>query len=196
LWDSTANGRSPEVSSTAFRTQPPEFTTRALDGYGLRSHMSTRPPRYASYPVLVHRLVRLLHTSFRPRLAATPLRFANPSPPSGWVGDLHPQAVNHALREVTSDRPPTRSCAECGYRQAQPGSGRSGLRAAVGALMSKSTCSTAKLDSSLSGSNFAKSRIIGLGAEASVGGARRQLAHSNLKEVIQWHTHTLVQSQF
>jgi hypothetical protein len=26
----------------------------------------------------------------------TPLRFANPSPPSGWVGDLHPQAVEHA----------------------------------------------------------------------------------------------------
>ena len=24
-----------------------------------------------------------------PRLAATPLRFANPSPPSGWVEDFH-----------------------------------------------------------------------------------------------------------
>jgi hypothetical protein len=42
-----------------------------------------------------------------------------------------------------------------------------------------------KASSSLTGSNLAKSRIIGLGAEASVGGARRQLAHSNLKEVIQ-----------
>jgi hypothetical protein len=38
----------------------------------------------------------LLHASFRPRLAATPLRFANTSPPSGCVGDLHPQAVEHA----------------------------------------------------------------------------------------------------
>ncbi len=38
----------------------------------------------------------MLHASFRPRLAATPLRFANTSPPSGCVGDLHPQAVEHA----------------------------------------------------------------------------------------------------
>jgi hypothetical protein len=38
----------------------------------------------------------LLHASFRPRLATTPLRFANPSPPSGWVEDLHLQAVKHA----------------------------------------------------------------------------------------------------
>jgi hypothetical protein len=41
--------------------------------------------------------VRLL--SFRPRLAASvisPLHFANPSPPSGWVEDLHLQAVDHA----------------------------------------------------------------------------------------------------
>jgi hypothetical protein len=38
----------------------------------------------------------LLHASFRPRLATTPLRFANPSPPSGWVKDFHLQAVDHA----------------------------------------------------------------------------------------------------
>ena len=29
-------------------------------------------------------------------LATTPLRFANPSPPSGWIEDLHLQAVGHA----------------------------------------------------------------------------------------------------
>ncbi|MGO8735186.1 MAG: hypothetical protein ACLQVM_20605, partial [Terriglobia bacterium] len=34
--------------------------------------------------------------SFRPRLTTTPLRFANPSPPSGWVEDFHLQAVEHA----------------------------------------------------------------------------------------------------
>jgi hypothetical protein len=34
------------------------------------------------------------------------------------------------------------------------------------AMTSNSTCFTVKLDSSLSGSNLAKSRIIGLGAEA------------------------------
>jgi hypothetical protein len=25
-----------------------------------------------------------------------PLRFAKPSPPSGWLGDLHPRAIEHA----------------------------------------------------------------------------------------------------
>ena len=72
------------------------FTTSALDGYGLRGHLPARPAPYASDPVLVHRLVRLLHASFRPRLATTPLRFAITSPPSGCEGDFHPQAVEHA----------------------------------------------------------------------------------------------------
>jgi len=57
------------------------------------------------YPVFVHRAAVLLHTSFRPHLAATPLRFANPSPPSGWVKDFHLQAVEHARH--TRKRPPT-----------------------------------------------------------------------------------------
>ena len=52
------------------------FTTSALDGYGLRGHLPARPAPYASDPVLVHRLVRLLHASFRPSVAGTPLRFA------------------------------------------------------------------------------------------------------------------------
>src|SRR5712664_789084 len=54
--------------------------------------------RPASYPVLVHRLAPLLHASFRPRLAATPLRFAITSPLSGCEEDLHLQAVEHARR--------------------------------------------------------------------------------------------------
>jgi hypothetical protein len=33
----------------------------------------------------------------------TPLRFANPSPPSGWVEDLHLQAVMHA-RHTNNER--------------------------------------------------------------------------------------------
>jgi len=48
------------------------------------------------YPVFVHRAAGLLHASFRPHLAVTPLHFANPSPPSGWVKDFHLQAVDHA----------------------------------------------------------------------------------------------------
>jgi len=48
----------------------------------------------------------LLHASFRPRLTATPLRFANPSPPSGWVEDFHlqvenAQAIEHHLGPKT-----------------------------------------------------------------------------------------------
>src|SRR5712691_6494565 len=45
---------------------------------------------HASYPVFVHRLARLLHASFRPRLqtsdlaAAIALAFCYPSPPSSW----------------------------------------------------------------------------------------------------------------
>src|ERR1700692_4585548 len=50
----------------------------------------------ADNPVLVHRLACLLHASFSPRLATRPLRFTNPSPPSGWVGDFHPQAIDPA----------------------------------------------------------------------------------------------------
>jgi hypothetical protein len=40
---------------------------------------------------LVHRAAALLRASFRPRVAATPLRFANPSPPYGWIEDFHLQ---------------------------------------------------------------------------------------------------------
>src|SRR5205085_2032151 len=82
-----------------------EFTTSALDGYGLRDHLPARPAPYASDPVFVHRLVRLLHASFRPRLAATPLRFAMTSPPSGCQGDFHPPAVEHARHTTRSPLP-------------------------------------------------------------------------------------------
>jgi hypothetical protein len=88
--------RPPEVSSIAFTAHPPDLQPQALDGYGLRDQLSARPTRVASYPVSVRRVAILLHASFRPRLTATPLRFANTSPPSGCAGDLHPQAVEHA----------------------------------------------------------------------------------------------------
>jgi hypothetical protein len=54
------------------------------------------------YPLLVYRAAALLHASFRPRLATTPLRFANPSPPSGWIEDFHLQAVDHARHTTGS----------------------------------------------------------------------------------------------
>src|ERR1019366_8957889 len=73
-----------------------EFTTSALDGYGLRGQWPARPTPYASDPVLVHRLLRFLHASFLTRLTTTPLRFPMTSPPSGCQRDFHPRAVEHA----------------------------------------------------------------------------------------------------
>ena len=78
------------------RRTPAGFTAAALDGYGLRGQLPARPVAPASYPVLVHRAASSLCASFRRRLAATPLRFACPSPPSGWAEDFHLQAVEHA----------------------------------------------------------------------------------------------------
>jgi len=78
------------------RRTPVGSTTRALDGYGLCDQLPARPTGVAS--------IRFLYV--RPRLcyplpsdAASrrrPCVLANPSPPSGWIGDLHPQAVDHA----------------------------------------------------------------------------------------------------
>src|SRR5262245_53025132 len=70
----------------------------AVDFAIIRSLVRPGRPRY---PVLVHQVAALLHASFRPRLAATPLRFANPSPPSGWIEDFHLQAVDHARHTRT-----------------------------------------------------------------------------------------------
>ena len=38
------------------------------------------------------------------RLTVPPLRFANPSPPSSWIRDLHPQVVKHAWQTKKSRR--------------------------------------------------------------------------------------------
>jgi hypothetical protein len=45
---SRTNGRSPEVSSTTFRTQPPNLQPVPFDGYGLRGHVPARLALYAS----------------------------------------------------------------------------------------------------------------------------------------------------
>jgi hypothetical protein len=83
---------------------PAEFTVPVFDDCGLRSHLPARPAGSASYPVFVHQVAVLLHASFRPRLTATPLRFANPSPPSGWVEDFHLRAVEHARHSKKGGR--------------------------------------------------------------------------------------------
>ncbi len=88
--------RSPEVRSTAFAARPPDLPSRPLMTLDFAISCSLVRPGRPRYPVLVHRAAALLHASFRPHLAMTPLRFANPSPPSGWIEDFHLQAVDHA----------------------------------------------------------------------------------------------------
>jgi hypothetical protein len=73
---SATHSRSPEVSSTAFRAQPPDLQPAPLMDMGFGSHLPARPPPYASYPVLVHRLALLLQRFFQtpPRDGALALR--------------------------------------------------------------------------------------------------------------------------
>ena len=94
--DSRTRCRSPEVSLTAFPTRPPDLPSRLLMVMDFAVIRPLVPAGEASYLVSVRQVVALLRASFRPRLATTPLRFANPSPPSGWVEDFHLQAVKHA----------------------------------------------------------------------------------------------------
>jgi len=88
--------RSPEVRPTAFTARPPDLPPRSLMAVGFATLCSLARPGRPRYPVLVHRAAVLLCASFRPRLTTMPLRFANPSPPSGWIEDFHLQAVVHA----------------------------------------------------------------------------------------------------
>ena len=94
--ESGTQRRSPEVRSTAFAARPPDLPPRSLMAVDFAITCSLVRPGRPHYPVLVHRAAALLHASFRRHLAMTPLRFANPSPPSGWTEDFHLQAVDHA----------------------------------------------------------------------------------------------------
>ena len=85
-----------QMGPDAYKPQPVKRVEIPKPDGGIRKHWPARPAPYASDPVLVHRLVRLLHASFRPRLATTPLRFAITSPPSGCEKDFHLRAVEHA----------------------------------------------------------------------------------------------------
>jgi len=94
--------RSPEVRSTAFTARPPDLPPRSLMTVDFAISCSLVRPGRPRYPVLIHRVAALLHAFFRPHLAVTPLRFANPSPPSGWIEDFHLQAVVHT-RHTTKE---------------------------------------------------------------------------------------------
>jgi hypothetical protein len=89
----------PEISlgkPNHFPCTTAKSTLQPLDGCGLCDIRLTRPGCPASYLVPVRQLTGLLHASFRHYLAITPLRFTNPSPPSGWVEDFHLLVVRHA----------------------------------------------------------------------------------------------------
>jgi len=88
--------RSPEVRSTAFTARPPNLPPRSLMTMDFAIISSLVRPGRPRYSVFVHRAAALLHASLRPHLTMAPLRFANPSPPSGWIEDSHLQAVDHA----------------------------------------------------------------------------------------------------
>ena len=133
----------PETSRGKFdrlRRTPAESTPAALDGYGLRGQAPARPATNASIRFLSIRPRLWLPASFRPRLAATPLRFARTSPPSGCAGDLHPSVVEHARHTLCSIVPT--GLDDPGYprfpsRRAGTGYGHPPLRAECGEVVYK-----------------------------------------------------------
>ena len=105
--ESGTQRRPPEVRPTAFAARPPDLPPRPLMVVDFAIISSLVRPGRPRYPVLVHRAATLLHAFFRPHLATTPSRFANPSPPSGWIEDFHLQAVVHTRH--TNKRPQSRT---------------------------------------------------------------------------------------
>jgi hypothetical protein len=73
-----------------------EFTFRALDGYGLHCQLPARPTLTPQIRFLYvsSRVGSMLLSDAASRQST--LHFTNPSPPSGWIRDLHPQAEKHA----------------------------------------------------------------------------------------------------
>lgn len=93
------SGRVRQISRGKFLRLPrttAEFTFRAFDGSGLRCHMPARPTLTPQIRFLYvgSRVCSMLLSDAPSR--KSPLHFANPSPPSGWIRDLHPRAEKHA----------------------------------------------------------------------------------------------------
>jgi len=110
--------RSLEVSSTTFRTLPPEFTSDVLDGYALRGNLPAGPPPAASYPVLVHWLVRLLALPSDPISRWQPLRVAILHLHQVGARTFTSPAVEHArhtgTRAACRLTPPLTAARRCG----------------------------------------------------------------------------------
>src|SRR3977135_4560995 len=125
LW-STTQSRSPGVSSTVFRAQPPDLRFASLMDMDFAvSGPLVRPSRLVpgSCPSTRTFAPRFLQTSPR---GDSPSVVANPSPPSGWVEDLHLQATEHAQHTT---KPLARYLAAAGdTAQQDTATGRPGLR--------------------------------------------------------------------
>ena len=96
------NRESTDRQYAAFAARPSDLPPRPLMVMDFAISSSLVRPGRPRYPVFVHRAAALLHAFFRPHLAMTPLRFANPSPPSGWIEDFHLQAVVHTRHTTGS----------------------------------------------------------------------------------------------
>jgi hypothetical protein len=93
---SRTDSRSPEVSSTAFRTQPPNLhPAPSMDmGFAVISPLARRRMPHIRFLSIGPYVCSTLPSD--PPSPKAPLRFAITSPPSGCEGDFHPQAVDHA----------------------------------------------------------------------------------------------------
>src|ERR1700730_8124129 len=71
-------------------------TLCTIDGYGLRDTLPARPALTPGIRFLFigSHLCSTLPSD--PASRRQPLRFTNPSPPSGWVEDFHLRAIEHA----------------------------------------------------------------------------------------------------
>jgi len=118
--------RPPGVSSAAFRAQPPGLRSAPFGGCGLRGGSPARPSAHAFYPVRVPRLARLLHASFRPHLAVTPLRFATFTSTRLGRG-LSPPSAKQCPAHDPSSAPP--EAGSSGQRQSGRTTGDGKLRA-------------------------------------------------------------------
>jgi hypothetical protein len=88
--------RSPGVSSAAFRAQPPDLRFAPLMDmdFAVSCPLVRRWRLVPGFcPSTRTFAIRFLQT---PPRGDSPCVLASPSPPSGWAGDFHPQAAEHA----------------------------------------------------------------------------------------------------
>ena len=88
--------RSPGVSSAAFRAQPPDLRFAPLMDmdFAVSCPLVRRWRLVPGFcPSTRTFAIRFLQT---PPRGDSPCVLTSPSPPSGWAGDFHPQAAEHA----------------------------------------------------------------------------------------------------